>query len=118
MEITYTSPIVFTSDSSKIISQMEVIGFKVTHKKENAGGTGVVFISMKDNKHKYIITSNMRDEYSDYIINYSNYSPKDINIMDNSGLIMLNALKKIALNILIKLFQLMDLIYMLSFIFV
>ena len=61
MEITYTSPIVFTGDSSKIIAQMEAIGFKVTHKKENAGGTGVVFISMKDsNDHPMMIAENAR----------------------------------------------------------
>ncbi len=48
MNIHYSSPIVFTNDSSKIIAQMEAVGFKVTHKKENAGGTNVTFIFMKD----------------------------------------------------------------------
>lgn len=61
MNIHYTSPIVFTSDSSKIIAQMEAIGFKVTHKKENAGGTNVAFISMKDaNNHPMMIAENAR----------------------------------------------------------
>ena len=76
MEITYTSPIVFTSDSSKIISQMEAIGFKVTHKKENAGGTGVVFISMKDsNNHPMMIAENARftTPFSGIRINVDNF---------------------------------------------
>ncbi|MBP9989315.1 MAG: hypothetical protein KBT46_07435 [Ruminococcus sp.] len=61
MKIRYSSPIVFTNDSSEIIAQMEAVGFKVTHKKENAGGTNVTFISMKDNNdHPMMIAENAR----------------------------------------------------------
>lgn len=76
MEIRYTSPIVFTSDSSKIVAQMEVIGFKVTHKKENAGGTGVTFISLKDNSdHPMMIAENERftAPFSGVRINVDNF---------------------------------------------
>ena len=77
MEIRYTSPIVFTSDSSKIISQMETIGFKVTHKKENAGGTNVTFISLKDdNDHPMMIAENTRftTPFSGIRINVDNFN--------------------------------------------
>lgn len=61
MEIRYSSPIVFTNDSSKIIAQMEAVGFRVTHKKEDAGGTAVTFISMKDkNGNPMMIAENAR----------------------------------------------------------
>lgn len=61
MEIRYTSPVVYTNDGSKIIAQMEAIGFHTAHVKENAGGTGVTMTTMKDDHdHPMTVVENAR----------------------------------------------------------
>lgn len=76
MEIRYTSPIVFTSDATKIIKQMEVLGFHTTHAKEDAGGTNVTLTIMKDdNDHPMMVVENERftTPFSGIRINVDNF---------------------------------------------
>ena len=77
MEIRYTSPIVFTNDAAKIITQMEGIGFHTTHEKENAGGTEVNLITMKDaDGHPMMVVENARfvTPFSGVRINVDNFA--------------------------------------------
>ena len=48
---------------------------------------------------KCIITSNMKDySKADYIINFSSYASKDIEIIDNSGVMLLKLLIDLGVN--------------------
>lgn len=50
---------------------------------------------VKKSNIKYIVTSNMRNELSNYVVDFSTYAPKDAEIIDNSGIMLLNILFRI-----------------------
>lgn len=61
MEIRFTSPVVYTNDSAKIIAQMEKLGFHVNHEKEITGDNDVTTTTMKDDAgHPMAVVENAR----------------------------------------------------------